>query len=241
MATTRERRRKEPPRRPAASPPPSPRRRADADDAPRHAGRPAGQTGDRTRERLIQKGLEAFAALGFAGTSVREIARRSRIRVSSLYHYFASKDALYQAVQERVQEQLRELMLGVMGEGLDLRAQAREMVGRLFDFYRENPAYVQLGHRIHLEGVGATESARRVTDRWLGLMEGLMKPAELQGIMKPVDPALFMVTVDALVHWHTTSDAFYRGFLGKGLEDAEIADRVREHLIQMVLRAVGLE
>ena len=181
MQTTRERRRKEPPRRPAASPPPSPRRRADADDAPRHAGRPAGQTGDRTRERLIQKGLEAFAALGFAGTSVREIARRSRIRVSSLYHYFASKDALYQAVQERVQEQLRELMLGVMGEGLDLRAQAREMVGRLFDFYRENPAYVQLGHRIHLEGVGATESYRRVPDPWLGRMEGLMKPAELPG------------------------------------------------------------
>jgi AcrR family transcriptional regulator len=227
--------------RSAANRPRARGRAAEREDAPRHAGRPVGATGDRTRERLIQKGLQTFAELGFAGASVRDIARKARIRVSSLYHYFSSKEALYQAVQDRVQEQLRELMLGVMGQGLDLRGMAREAVGRLFDFFLANPAYVQLGYRAHLEGAGATESFRRVTDRWLGLMEGLMKPAELQGVLKPVDPALFLVTVDALVHWHTASDAFYRGFLGKGLDDPEIARRVRDHLIQMVLRMVGLE
>jgi AcrR family transcriptional regulator len=210
------------------------------DEARRLPGRPAGATGDRTRARLVEKGLETFAELGFAGASVRDIARKARIRVATLYHYFPSKGALYQEVQDKVQSELRELTLSVMAEGLDLRTMAREAVGRLFDFYLANPAYVRLGLRSHLEGVNALDGSRRVTDRWLGLMEGLMKPAELQGIMKPVDPALYLVTVDALVHWHTASDAFYRGFLGKGLDDPEMAQRVREHLIEMVLRTSGL-
>jgi hypothetical protein len=132
-----------------------------------------------------------------------------------------------------MQEQLRELTLSVMSKGLDLREMARETVGRLFDFYLAHPAYVRLGYRLRLEGKAAGEGYRRVTDRWVGLMEGLMKPAELQGITKPVDPALYLVTVDALVHWHTTSD--------KGLDDPEMARRVREHVVQMVLRTAGLE
>ena len=223
------------------------RGRAAAPHSPRTAeetrapGRPAGGSGDQTRERILGKSLETFAELGFAGASVRDIARRARIRVSSLYHYFPSKEALYQAVQDRMQEELRELTLSVMSQGLDLGGMAREAVGRLFDFYLARPAYVQLGYRMHIEGGGGAEGYRRVVDRWLGLMEGLMKPAELQGRMKPLEPALFLVTVDGLVHWHLASDAFYRGFLGKGLDDADTAGRVREHLIQMVLRTAGLD
>lgn len=212
-----------------------------APPARRAPGRPAGATGDKTRQRIVEKAIETFAALGFAGASVRDIARRARIRVSSLYHYFPSKEALYQAVQDRTQEELRALTLSVMSQGLSLRDMSREAVGRLFDFYLSRPAYVQLGYRMHIEGGAGLDSYRRVVDRWLGLMEGLMKPAELQGKMKPLDPTLFLVTVDGLVHWHLASGAFYRGVLGKGLEDPDTARRVREHLIEMVLRTVGLD
>ena len=209
--------------------------------AGRAPGRPAGGSGDRTRARIIERSIEVFAELGFAGASVRDIARKARIRVSSLYHYFPSKEALYAAVQERMQEELRELTLSVLSREADLGALTREAVGRLFDFYRARPAYVRLGYRTHIEGGEPVESYRRVVDRWLGLMEGLMKPAELQGRLKPLEPALFLVTVDGLVHWHLASDAYYRGFLGKGLDDPDTARRVRQHLIEMVLRTAGLD
>jgi len=73
-----------------------------------------------------------------AGTSVRDIARRARIRVSTLYHHFASKDALYQEVQERVHGQVRELVVSALGQGLDLRETTRAAVGALFDLFRSN-------------------------------------------------------------------------------------------------------
>jgi hypothetical protein len=77
--------------------------------------------------------------------------------------------------------------------------------------------------------------------RWLGLAEGFLKPAELNRTVKEIDPVLFMMSIDALAHWHVVNDGLYRSLMGKGLEDPEVARRTREHVIQMALRALGLE
>jgi len=224
-----------------AAPRPARRGRpAEASEEPRLPGRPAGASGDQTRERVVAAALETFAEQGFAGTSVRDIARKARIRVSSLYHYFPSKESLYHEVAEKALEEWRELILSVIGKQHDdLRAKGRESVGKLFDFFVANPAIVQLGFRNRLEGGPLFD--RRSLDRWLGFMEATMKPAQMQGLMKAVDPVPFIITCDALLHWHAAHDAFYRIALGRGLDDPEVARRVREHVIQVVLRTVGLE
>lgn len=225
---------------------PARRRTPRADDGPRQPGRPVGADGDRTRERILEKAIETFADAGFAGASVRDIAGKARIRVSSLYHYFPSKGALYLAVEERVAQQIREITLssvprGSVTGGVDLRAMARDSVGRLFDFYLARPAYVRLGYRFHLDAGVRPGGSERIFERWVGLIEALMKPAETQGILKPIDPPLLMASVEGLLASHLTNDTLYRTFYGTGIDDPATAARVREHVIQMVLRAIGLE
>jgi AcrR family transcriptional regulator len=190
---------------------------------------------------VLAAAVEIFARDGPAGSSVRDIARHARIRVSTLYHYFPSKEALYQEVQARADTHIRAIMLEVMALRLDLRATTREALGRLFDFFLANHAYAQLGHRQLLDGEMAHEPTRQIAHRWLGFAEGVLKPAEVQGGIRDVDLVPFMLTIDALLHWHVVGDAVYRRLLGKGLEDPAIAARVREHVIQMVLRALGLD
>jgi AcrR family transcriptional regulator len=207
----------------------------------RRPGRPAGATGDRTRERVLGAAAETFARRGLAGTSVRDIAKQARIRVSTLYHYFPSKEALYEEVQQRVHAQVREIVVQALGESGDLRTTTRKALGDLFDLFLENRAYVQLGCRTILESPPRAASDARIADRWLGLTEGQLKPAELRGQVKNIDPVLFMVTVDALVHWHIVNDGVYRRLLGKGLDDPAVAARVREHVIQVALRTLGLD
>ena len=51
-----------------------------------------------TRERMLDAGLALFAEHGFAGTSMRMLARATGLRESSFYNHFASKEELYQAV-----------------------------------------------------------------------------------------------------------------------------------------------
>jgi len=207
----------------------------------RRPGRPVGASGDRTRERVLAAAVATFARQGLAGTSVRDIARQARIRVSTLYHYFRSKEALYQEVQERVHGQVRELVVSALGQGLDLRETTRRAIGALFDLFVANRALMQLGYRTALESPARFGAERRLADRWLGLLEGVLKPAEGRGEIKGIDPVLLMVTIDALVHWHIVNEGLYRQLLGRGLDDPELAGRVREHVISVALRTLGLD
>ena len=53
--------------------------------------------GDRTRTRLLELAVQRFAADGFRRTSVSDIARAAGLQPASVYAYFPSKDALFQA------------------------------------------------------------------------------------------------------------------------------------------------
>jgi AcrR family transcriptional regulator len=54
--------------------------------------------GGSTRERILYEASQLFARQGFHGTTTREIAQAVGIRQPSLFHHFASKDAILQAL-----------------------------------------------------------------------------------------------------------------------------------------------
>ncbi len=61
--------------------------------------------GRRTQERILRAALREFAAKGFAGARVDEIARRARVNKRMLYHYFGNKDELF---RETLRRKIRE-------------------------------------------------------------------------------------------------------------------------------------
>lgn len=70
--------------------------------SPRRAPTPVERhvDGDRTRAALLEAGLEEFAAKGFAGARVRDIAARAGVSKDLIAYHFGSKDGLYLAVQD---------------------------------------------------------------------------------------------------------------------------------------------
>jgi TetR/AcrR family transcriptional regulator, cholesterol catabolism regulator len=53
------------------------------------------------RIQFVDTALEAFAARGFEGTSVKDLAAAAGVTQGLLYHYFPSKEALLDAALER--------------------------------------------------------------------------------------------------------------------------------------------
>lgn len=87
------------------------------DDNPsRSVGRPKNPV---TRSFLLEKAREAFAQDGFAGASMGDIATRSGLRKSSLFHHFPSKEALYQEVFGVIVGDLGELATQAQAMGED--------------------------------------------------------------------------------------------------------------------------
>jgi TetR/AcrR family transcriptional repressor of nem operon len=60
------------------------------------------QKGERTRQRIVETARALFHARGYGNTSMDDIVRKSRVTKGNLYYYFASKEALGQAVLEQM-------------------------------------------------------------------------------------------------------------------------------------------
>ncbi len=56
--------------------------------------RPRKSEGRDTRREILDAALDLFAAAGYFGTSMRQIARAVGVRESALYHHFPSKEAI---------------------------------------------------------------------------------------------------------------------------------------------------
>jgi len=60
----------------------------------------------RTREKLLDAAVDLFAANGFGGTSIRDIARLTGMTIPNIYYHFGSKEGLLIAILERATQQI---------------------------------------------------------------------------------------------------------------------------------------
>lgn len=132
------------------------------------AGGDAPRTDRRTRRRLetVEEMLDVAAGImaeqGAGGLTLGELARRMGIRPPSLYGYFDSKHALYDALFERGWTRLDAVMaaaLATVGEAPDPAAHALEVAGTFVRWAIENPAYAQLMFWRPVPGFAPTERA----------------------------------------------------------------------------------
>src|SRR5436853_4151161 len=104
-----------------------------------------------TIEEVLDHAVEIMAADGVAGLSLGEIARRMGIRPPSLYVYFPSKHALYDALFERgarevgqvVAEESERLLADVTPDG-PLEDVLLDVATTFVRWAVEHPAYTQL-------------------------------------------------------------------------------------------------
>ncbi|WP_329134423.1 TetR family transcriptional regulator [Streptomyces sp. NBC_01476] len=100
-----------------------------------------------TRRRLLRAATEEFAAYGIAGARVDRIAAAAQSNKAQIYHYFGSKDGLFDAVFDAM---CRETVNAVPIDPTDLPGYA----GRLFDSFEARPWMQRLATWYRLERAG---------------------------------------------------------------------------------------
>jgi AcrR family transcriptional regulator len=74
-------------------------------------------TGRERREQLVQVGRTLFAAKGFDGTSIEEIAGRANVSKPVVYEHFGGKEGLYAVVVDREMSSLLERLTRALSAG----------------------------------------------------------------------------------------------------------------------------
>ncbi|MCP9944098.1 TetR/AcrR family transcriptional regulator [Streptomyces somaliensis] len=85
-------------------------------DKPRR-GRRVRMTGAERRQQLLDVGRTLFAARGFEGTSVEEIAAKAGVSKPVVYEHFGGKEGLYAVVVDREVRRLLDMVTGALTAG----------------------------------------------------------------------------------------------------------------------------
>ncbi len=100
---------------------------------------------ERTKARLLRAALKEFASHGYAGARVARIARNARANQRMVYHYFGSKEGLYEATYIHLDgEMIRRLAPILERLGQDPVKGFADAVRQVFDQVRQHPTLSRL-------------------------------------------------------------------------------------------------
>ncbi|MCW2985546.1 MAG: hypothetical protein JWR63_3116 [Conexibacter sp.] len=176
-----------------------------------------------TRKRLLDAASAEFAEFGIAGARVDRIAAAARSNKAQIYHYFGSKDDLFDAVfDDVVQTTVRESPL----DPADLPSYA----ARLFEGYEQHPEIPRLATWYRLERSAArpplTLRIAANKDK-VAKIAAAQEAGALSATFAPADLLALVTTIAAM--WTALTP-----------EDHAVATRrSRAHRRQVVVDAVG--
>ncbi len=158
--------------------------------APARGATGSAARGDK-REAILAAALELFVERGFHGTAVPEVADRAGVGAGTIYRYFASKEALVNALYQREKGALAARMLKDFPVDVSAREQFRTLWQRMTVYVAEQPlsfSFLELHN--HASYLDAT--SRAVEDRIIAFGVGIVESAQRRGELRAAPPLLLI-------------------------------------------------
>jgi len=168
--------------------------------------RPVNANGERTRQAILDAGLQTLAEKGYFGSSLKDIAKLVGVRESALYNYFSSKEALFHAILDAAAETREEQWAAFLAEPMgDARSVLERLATRILEIFCEPQQQflflVMMSDGVRLAKQGKLDLVGRMTNG-KAPFKGLIQQWISDGSLRPGDPdVLSMVFMSPLAAW----------------------------------------
>jgi AcrR family transcriptional regulator len=188
---------------------------------------------ERTKARILKAATDLFIRAGLNGTSLDDISKKAGVNRGLIYHYFRTKETLFDQVLARplanyVQSHLEFLQK----REFDLEA-LREATTAFFEFLAKRPELVRLlGWTLAMRRIAVDFAQLEFTKALFSRAVERIEEAKASGAIRAdVDAAHLLITIiDLCVAWHLGRDEW--------VEKLSWSDRDRRALDEERLAAI---
>lgn len=163
-------------------------------------GRPA--TIAAPRETILSHAAKLFAEKGFDGASLQDVAKAVGISKAAVYHYFPTKQDIYDDIVIDLLSRLRTRVQEKIDGSAPFSEQLRQMMTGHAEFFESNyESFVTLLHGFG--GLSRTLGKGQVSvrDEYETMIRKLMTDAKASGDLAMGDPAICSRAVLSMLNW----------------------------------------
>ncbi|MEX0345948.1 MAG: TetR/AcrR family transcriptional regulator [Rhizobiaceae bacterium] len=183
-----------------------------------------------------------FAEYGLSGARVDAIASRAKANKRMIYHYFVSKDHLFQAVLEEAYLEIRTAEQALDLDQFSPEEAMEKLVRFTWTYYLDNPEFISLINSANLHRARHLAGSERIRIASRQLVETMQKIVD-RGVQtgsfrSGVDVVQLSITIAAIGYYYLTnrytgSIIYERDFMDPDVLDTRIdfnIDTVMRHL-----------
>lgn len=178
-------------------------------EAPMPRAKPRTRDADATKARILAAAKSEFARLGLAGARVDEIADKASANKRMIYHYFGSKEDLFQVVLEEAYLDIRSAEQELDLDHLAPREALETLIRFTWDYYLENPEFITLVNSANLHRGRHLENSERLqtaSRRFVNMVRGILDRGVADGVFREgIDPVQLNITIAAIGYYYLTN------------------------------------
>lgn len=164
---------------------------------------------DATKARILEAAKKEFAKNGLGGARVDDIAEKAKANKRMIYHYFESKEGLFQTVLEEAYLDIRSAEQKLHLEDLDPMSALEKLVRFTWDYYLKNPEFLTLVNSENLhraKHLRKSEIVKISSRKLVNMVSTILERGVAAGVFrKNVDPVQLNITIAAVGYYYLTN------------------------------------
>jgi TetR/AcrR family transcriptional regulator len=197
--------------------------------------------GAKSRRHILNVSIRLFAEKGFAGVSVDEIVDAAGVNKRMVYHYFGSKESLYQAALADEYGKLEALEIKTLHPEEPVEKVISDIVSAYFAFIQDNPDFVQLilqenlNQGLYLEKMDIPLSKSPILDLLIQAVNAGQKNGTVR---QNIDPRFLLISLIGNCMIYCSNRFTLSRALEIDLSSPKVLSRAKNAVIEMLLNGI---
>ncbi len=192
-----------------------------------------------TRRNIIDVATEEFAARGYSGARVDEIAAKTRTSKRMIYYYFGGKEQLYLAVLEDAYRSIRELEESLDTENCSATEAIRRLIEATFEHDERNPNFIRL---VSIENIHRAKhlkhsaQLREINASVIATLRRILERGRAEGVFRrDVDPIDLHLAISSFCFFRVANQHTFGALFNRDLAEPAVRSRNKQQIADMVV------